>query len=83
MPFIEEHLDGVLSLCRAEGWPSFPDDPERAIRVLTAPGVTTVIALDDGKVVGFAGSSAMVSSRPSWPMWQLTSDLVEEARDGH
>ncbi len=54
VPFIEEHLDGVLRLCVAEGWPSFPDDPERAIRLLTAPGVTTVIALDNGNVVGFA-----------------------------
>jgi GNAT superfamily N-acetyltransferase len=54
VPFIEKHLEGVLRLCRAEGWPSFPDNPERAIRVLTAPGVTTVVALDNGKVVGFA-----------------------------
>ena len=54
VPFVEQHLSGVLRLCVVEGWPSFPDDPERAIRVLTAPGVTTVIALDNGKVVGFA-----------------------------
>jgi ribosomal protein S18 acetylase RimI-like enzyme len=54
VPFVEGHLDGVLRLCVAEDWPSFPDDPERAIRVLNAPGVTTVIALDDGRVVGFA-----------------------------
>ena len=54
VPFVEGHLDGVLRLCVAEDWPSFPDDPERAIRVLTAPGVTTVVALDDGSVVGFA-----------------------------
>ena len=54
VPFMEGHLDGVLRLCVAEDWPSFPDDPERAIRVLTAPGVTTVIALDNGRVVGFA-----------------------------
>lgn len=45
VPFIEEHLDGVLRLCLAEDWPSFPDDPERAIRVLT---------LDNGRVIGFA-----------------------------
>ena len=54
MVFTDEHLDGVLRLCVAEGWPSFPEDPERAIRVLKAPGVTTAIALDQGKVVGFA-----------------------------
>lgn len=54
VPFVEGHLDGVIRLCVAEGWPSFPEDPERAIRVLTAPGVTTVIAMDNGQVVGFA-----------------------------
>ena len=54
VPFVEGHLAGVLRLCAAEGWPSFPDDPERATRVLTAPGVTTVVAFDNGSVVGFA-----------------------------
>ncbi|MCK9487154.1 MAG: GNAT family N-acetyltransferase [Dehalococcoidia bacterium] len=49
-----EHLAGILRLCKAEGWPSFPDDPVRAQRVLTAPGVTTVVALDGEAVVGFA-----------------------------
>lgn len=54
MPFAGEHLDGVIRLCVAKGWPSFPEDPERAIRVLTAPGVTTVIAMDNRQVIGFA-----------------------------
>lgn len=52
--FAREHLDVVLSLCEAEGWPSFPEDPERAMRVLTAPGVTTVVAIENDQVVGFA-----------------------------
>lgn len=52
--FTSEHLDGVLRLCSAEGWPSFPEDPARAARVLTAPGVTTVVAVDGDEVVGFA-----------------------------
>jgi ribosomal protein S18 acetylase RimI-like enzyme len=52
--FSEEHLPGVLRLCEAEGWPSFPADPARAVRALTAPGVITVVALEDGEVVGFA-----------------------------
>lgn len=47
-------LDGVVDLCRAEGWPSFPADPERAHRVLTAPGVTAVVAREGDDVVGFA-----------------------------
>lgn len=52
--FTRSHLDGVLRLCTAESWPSLPADPERAARVLTAPGVTTVVALDRGMVIGFA-----------------------------
>jgi ribosomal protein S18 acetylase RimI-like enzyme len=48
------HLPGVLTLCEAEGWPSLPADPERAHAVLTAPGVTTVVALDGELVIGFA-----------------------------
>lgn len=40
-------------LCGAEGWPSLPDDPVRALRILTAPGVTTVVAVIEGEVVGF------------------------------
>ena len=53
-PFGPDHLQGVLRLCEAEGWPSLPADPERAVRALTAPGAVTVVALDQGEVVGFA-----------------------------
>jgi GNAT superfamily N-acetyltransferase len=52
--FATGHLQGVLRLCEAEGWPSLPADPARAARVLTAPGVTTVVALDGDEVTGFA-----------------------------
>jgi ribosomal protein S18 acetylase RimI-like enzyme len=52
--FSEDHLPGVLRLCEAEGWPSFPADPARAVRALTAPGVVTVVAVEDAEVVGFA-----------------------------
>jgi GNAT superfamily N-acetyltransferase len=51
LPFSADHLDGVLALSVAEGWPSLPDDPVRALRILTAPGVTTVVVLIDGQVV--------------------------------
>jgi hypothetical protein len=34
----------VLRLCESEGWLSFPADPARAVRALTAPGVITVVA---------------------------------------
>ena len=52
--FAEDHLGGVLKLCEAEGWPSLPACPERALRVLSAPGVTTCVALAEGRVAGFA-----------------------------
>ena len=52
--FAEEHLAGLLRLCEAEGWPSLPADPERAVRALTAPGAITVVAVEDGEVLGFA-----------------------------
>lgn len=48
------HLEGILRLCAAQGWPSLPSDPERAGRALSAPGVTTVVALQHGAVAGFA-----------------------------
>ncbi len=50
-------LAGVISLCQQEGWPSFPADPDRAHRAMTAHGVTTVVAFGDeavANVVGFA-----------------------------
>jgi ribosomal protein S18 acetylase RimI-like enzyme len=52
--FTCDHLEGVLRLCDAEAWPYFPEDPERTLRVLTAPGVTTVVAVDRDQVIGFA-----------------------------
>ena len=53
-PFDASQLDAVVGLCAAQGWPSFPDDPARAARALMAPGVTTVVACEDGAVLGFA-----------------------------
>jgi ribosomal protein S18 acetylase RimI-like enzyme len=52
--FQSDDLEGVIELCAAEGWPSFPEDPARALRALTAPGVTTVVADAAGQLVGFA-----------------------------
>lgn len=50
----EAHLPGILAICEAEDWPSLPADPAHAHAVFTAPGVTTVVALDGERVVGFA-----------------------------
>lgn len=54
VPFAEEHLPEVLELCEAEGWPTLAADPSRAARALTAPGVVSAVALEEGAVVGFA-----------------------------
>ena len=50
----ESRLAGVIALCEAEGWPSFAEDPDRTHAALTAPGVTSVVALVDDHVAGFA-----------------------------
>jgi len=47
-------LAGVIQLCAQENWPSFPEDRERAHRALTAPGVTTFVAVEGETVAGFA-----------------------------
>jgi ribosomal protein S18 acetylase RimI-like enzyme len=47
-------LDEVVRLCAQENWPSFPEDPARAHRALTAPGVTSVVAVAGGTIAGFA-----------------------------
>ena len=52
--FTPGDLDAVIALTQAEGWPSFGEDPARAQRALTAPGVTTIVAVDGGRLVGFA-----------------------------
>jgi GNAT superfamily N-acetyltransferase len=50
--FITADLDSVLRLCQEEGWPSLPSDPARALRVLTCPGSTTVVARNGAELAG-------------------------------
>jgi len=47
-------LEGVIDICIEQGWQSYSADIERTHRALTAPGVTTVVAVDEGTVCGFA-----------------------------
>jgi ribosomal protein S18 acetylase RimI-like enzyme len=47
-------LDAVIELCAAEGWESYTADAERTCRALSATGVITVVAVEGGKVCGFA-----------------------------
>jgi ribosomal protein S18 acetylase RimI-like enzyme len=52
--FAPRHLEGVIELCRAEGWESYLQDRERTFRALTAAGVITIVAMREGAVCGFA-----------------------------
>jgi hypothetical protein len=51
-PFAPAHLDGLIALVAAEGWTEYADDVQRTYRALTAPGVTTLVAIMDGQVAG-------------------------------
>jgi GNAT superfamily N-acetyltransferase len=50
--FAKAHLDELIALVAAEGWAEYADDVERTYRALTAPGVTTLVAIVDGRVPG-------------------------------
>ena len=52
--FAPAHLDGVLEICRAEGWTSLSADPDRALSLMTGTGAVTLCGLDGQTVVGFA-----------------------------
>jgi ribosomal protein S18 acetylase RimI-like enzyme len=51
-PFAQAHLDELIALVAAEGWTEYSDDVQRTYRALTAPGVTTLVAIADGRVAG-------------------------------
>jgi ribosomal protein S18 acetylase RimI-like enzyme len=51
-PFARVHLDGLITLVSAEGWDEYTADVERTRRALIAPGVTTLVAIVGGRVVG-------------------------------
>jgi len=50
--FTQAHLDGLIALVAAEGWTEYSDDVERTRRALSAPGVTTLVAIDRERLVG-------------------------------
>ncbi len=51
-PFARGHLDRLIVLVAAEGWTEYSDDRERTYRALSAPGVTTLVAIAGGRVAG-------------------------------
>lgn len=54
VPVVREHVEGVMRLCQVEGYDSYTADAERTWSALTAPGSTTIVAVDGGRVAGFA-----------------------------
>jgi len=51
--FDPDHATGVAGLARTEGWPTF-SDPDRVVRLFTAPGVVGVVAVRSSEVLGAA-----------------------------
>src|SRR4051794_27030706 len=47
-PYQANDLPGVIALCEAEDWASLPADSARTHRLLTNPGVTSYVAVEDG-----------------------------------
>jgi ribosomal protein S18 acetylase RimI-like enzyme len=48
------HLETILALAEGVAFATLVADPERAHRVLSGPGSVTVVALEEGKPIGFA-----------------------------
>jgi ribosomal protein S18 acetylase RimI-like enzyme len=89
-PFTEAHLDGLVSLVAAEGWTEYADDSERTCRALTAPGVTTLVAIAGGRVVGaiqvqsdgaIQAHVSMLLIDQGWRGRRLGSRLLREGLD--
>ena len=53
VPFEDEHAPGIARLSTLVQWPSLTD-PEVVRRVCTAPGSSAYVAVQDGRVVGWA-----------------------------
>jgi GNAT superfamily N-acetyltransferase len=51
--FERGHLSGTLELLAEAEWETYTEDPERTYRALSAPGSTTLVAVEDGTVAGF------------------------------
>ena len=86
-PFARAHLDGLIALVATEGWTEYTDDPERTYRALSGRGVTTLVALGDGRVVGaiqvqsdgvIQAHVSMLLIDPEWRGHQLGCRLLRE-----
>ena len=89
-PFEQAHLDGLIALVAAEGWTEYTDDVERTCRALTAPGVTTLVAIVGQRVIGaiqvqsdgvIQAHVSMLLIDRSWRGGRLGSRLLCEGLD--
>jgi GNAT superfamily N-acetyltransferase len=81
-------MSRVIDLLAAEGWDSYTVDLERAARALSAPGATTLVAMDGSRVVALvqvqsdgeiqAHLSALLVAAP-WRGRGLGRHLLHEA----
>lgn len=85
--FANAHLDGLVALVLAEGWSEYAVDVERTSRALSAPGVTTLVAIADGRIVGAiqVQSDGVIQAHvstllvdPNWRGRQLGFRLLRE-----
>ena len=52
-PVQKEHILDIMVLCKAEGYESYYESEDITWNALTAPGVTSLVAVDGDKVLGF------------------------------
>jgi GNAT superfamily N-acetyltransferase len=86
--FTRTHASGVINLLAAEGWDTYTVDPERTARAFSAPGCTTLLALDQASVVAIvqlqsdgelqAHLSALLVAT-AWRRRGLARQLLQEA----
>jgi ribosomal protein S18 acetylase RimI-like enzyme len=86
-PYTRTNLDGLIALVAAAGWTEYTEDAERTHRALSAPGVTTLLALADGRVAGaiqvqsdgvIQAHVSMLLLDPEWRGQRLGSRLLRE-----
>jgi GNAT superfamily N-acetyltransferase len=68
VPFQAEHAAAVASLCRDEGW-DYWDDLATVTRALSAPGATTLVAVEGDEVVG--GAQVLSDGEINWVLGML------------
>lgn len=84
------HLHGVVEICRSLGWDNFNHDPDLTRGSLTAPGVTTLVAVagDTNEVVGFAqifgdgflqAHLGLIAVDDNWRRMGIGRKLLQEA----